>query len=118
MKNMDSQKCRTFQRLDRCRDYKKIKQVRITFKRRCNSRNSLTKEKPMNNSSFPKQSTKMSGPLIDQIKLLAPKVELEEKLIGGPLDIVENQENINEMNQKNKQKFDKTCKQHKEKKKK
>jgi hypothetical protein len=69
----------------------------------------------MNNSSLPEQSTKMLGPLVDQIKLLPPKVEPKEKLIGGPLNIVENQENKNEMN---KQKFEKTYKQHKEKKKK
>lgn len=50
--------------------------------------------------------------------MLPPKVEREEKFIGRPLDIVENQENGNEMKQKNKQNFDKTYKQHKEKKKK
>ncbi len=47
----------------------------------------------MNNSSFPEQSTKISEPLIDQTKLLIPKVEPKEKLIGGPLNIVEKQEN-------------------------
>jgi hypothetical protein len=54
----------------------------------------------MNNSSFLEQSTN----ILDPYQL--PEVELEEKLLGGPLDIIEKQENNNEMNKKTKQKID------------
>jgi hypothetical protein len=50
-------------------------------------------KKLMNDSSFLEQSTKISKPLINQIKLLTLEVEPKEKLIGGPLNIVEKQEN-------------------------
>jgi hypothetical protein len=55
-------------------------------------------KKPMNISSFPEQSTKISKPFVDQTKLLTLEVKPKEKLIGGPLNIVEKQENRNEMN--------------------
>lgn len=55
-------------------------------------------KKPMNISSFPEQSTKISKPFVDQTKLLTLEVKPKEKLIGGPLNIVEKQENCNEMN--------------------
>ncbi len=53
---------------------------------------------PMNNSSFLEQSTKILKPLVNQTKLLTLEVEPNEKLIRGPLKIVEKLENWNEMN--------------------
>jgi hypothetical protein len=48
---------------------------------------------PMNNSSFLEQSTKILKPLVNQTKLLTLEVEPNEKLIRGPLKIVEKLEN-------------------------
>jgi hypothetical protein len=53
----------------------------------------------MNNSSFLEQSTNILDPY------QPPEVELEKKLIGKPLDIIEKQENKNEMNKKTNKKW-------------
>ncbi len=69
----------------------------------------------MNNSSFHEQSTNISDPSIDQTKLVPLEVETKEAY-RKTTKYYKRTRKIKWNEQKKKQKLEKTCKQHKEKK--
>ncbi len=71
----------------------------------------------MNNSSFLKQSTNISYPLVAKTKLVPLEVKTKRKVYMKTTKHYKKTKQQKRNEQKNKQKFDKTYKQHKKKKK-